>query len=264
MAYYPGYYYRTAPQHIGDYYSQSLFGAPRTWPHDFDPYADSYYEYDHDDHVNERLQPLSPSHHRSHPTRNPYNNNPPSSSPPRSSPPPETQPPAASPSPSYLRFSSTPSKTLSEPTRKLLILDLNGTLLLRSPRPPKSSRGQRHQHPAPRRVMPRPYLAVFRAYLFAPQTRAWLDVMVWSSAQPHSVGDMVLHAFGNDRDKLLATWARDTLGLTEDHYRASFPLHNPFLPMPQMIKNHHPLSGIRDPKSIPHDFLYSFFLSLTT
>ena len=172
MAYYPGYYYRTAPQHIGDYYSQSLFGAPRTWPHDFDPYADSYYGYDHD-HVNERSQPLSPTHYRSHPTRNAYNNNPPSSSPPRSSPPPETQPPAASPSPSpsYLRFSSTPSKTLTEPTRKLLILDLNGTLLLRSPRAPKSYHGRRHQHPAP-------------------LTRAWLDVMVWSSAQPHSVEDM--------------------------------------------------------------------------
>jgi hypothetical protein len=95
---------------------------------------------------------------------------------------------------------------------------------------PKPSRNRRHQHPAPRRVMPRAYLTAFRAYLFALQTRAWLDVMVWSSAQPHSVEDMMLDTFGRDRDKFLAIWAWDTFGLTEDHYRASFPLHNPLPP----------------------------------
>jgi hypothetical protein len=156
--------------------------------------------------------------------------------------PPPSPPPPTRPSPSYLEFSSTPSITSSEPTRKLLVLDLNGTLLLRSPRPPKSSRGKYQPHPAPRRVMRRPYLTALRAYLFAPQTRAWLDVMVWSSAQPHSVEDMVLHALGDDRERLIALWARDTLGLPEDHYRASFP--SPFLPMIKTI--HHPLSGIRD------------------
>jgi hypothetical protein len=40
--------------------------------------------------------------------------------------------------------------------------------------------------------MHHPYLTAFRAYLFAPRTRAWIDVMVWSSAQPHSVEDMML------------------------------------------------------------------------
>jgi hypothetical protein len=70
--------------------------------------------------------------------------------------------------------------------------------------------------------MRRPYLTALRAYLFAPQTRAWLDVMVWSSAQPHSVEDMVWHALGDYREELVAIWARDTLGLAED-YRASFP-----------------------------------------
>jgi hypothetical protein len=116
--------------------------------------------------------------------------------------------------------------------RKLLILDLNGTLLLRSLRAPKSYRGRRHQHPAPRRVMPRAYLTAFRAYLFAPRTRAWLDVMVWSSAQPHSVEDMMLDTFGRDRDKFLAIWARDTLGLTEDRHRCVRPSLStiPFLP----------------------------------
>ncbi|KAI9451518.1 hypothetical protein BJY52DRAFT_1351994 [Lactarius psammicola] len=125
------------------------------------------------------------------------------------------------PSESYIAFSRTPSTTLSSPTRKLLVLDLNGTLLLRSPRPPRSARGQYHMGPAPRRVMPRPYLPALRAYFFAPRTRAWLDVMVWSSAQPHSVDDMLLHTFGKDRAELVAVWARDTLGLAEDHYLAS-------------------------------------------
>ena len=154
--------------------------------------------------------------------------NPPSSSPPPSLAPPHSDdysgqsPPPDGPSPSYLELASTPSKSLSEPPRKLLILDLNGTLLLRSLRASKSYRGRRHQHPAPRRVMPRAYLTAFRAYLFAPRTRAWLDVMVWSSAQPHSVEDMMLDTFGRDRTKFLAIWARDTLGLTEDHYRACF------------------------------------------
>ncbi|KAH9955667.1 hypothetical protein BC827DRAFT_1140825 [Russula dissimulans] len=45
--------------------------------------------------------------------------------------------------------------------------------------------------------------------------------MVWSSAQPHSVEDMVLHAFGKDRTWLVAIWARDTLGLEEGHYHSN-------------------------------------------
>ena len=171
--------------------------------------------------------------HRSHFSSIPSSSSPPhghslSMAPPaRSATPPPSPPPPTRPSPSYLEFASTPSLTSSEPTRKLLVLDLNGTLLLRSPRPPKSSRSKYQPHPAPRRVMRRPYLTALRAYLFAPQTRAWLDVMVWSSAQPHSVEDMVLHALGDDRERLVALWARDTLGLTEDHYRASF--RSPFL-----------------------------------
>lgn len=172
-------------KHTSDYYSRSFFS---TLPHRDDRLHRSSFPYDHST---------------------------------RSSPSPPPAAPSTSPSPSYLDLASKPSKTLPEPTRKLLILDLNGTLLLRSPRPPKSGRGHYSQaHPAPRRVMPRPYLTALRAYLFAPQTRAWLDVMVWSSAQPHSVEDMVLHTLGDDRERLVAIWARDTLGLEQDHYRA--------------------------------------------
>jgi len=44
--------------------------------------------------------------------------------------------------------------------------------------------------------------------------------MVWSSAQPHSVEDMVETVFGEYRDRLKAIWARDTFGLTAAEYAA--------------------------------------------
>lgn len=216
------YYYYNNP--LEQFYSRGLFGPPL-------PSNNDYY--------NEL--PIHP-----YTTRSPSNGYHFSSLPlPGSSSPPEehyspstglrarsiTPPPSSSPSPSYIELASMPSETLSEPTRKLLVLDLNGTLLLRSPRPPKTSRGHYHPQPSPRRVMRRPYLTALRAYLFASQTQAWLDVMVWSSAQPHSVEDMVLHAIGDDRESLVAVWARDTLGLGEDLYRASFPS-----PFPSVIK----------------------------
>ena len=51
--------------------------------------------------------------------------------------------------------------------------------------------------------------------------------MVWSSAQPHSVADMVERCFAERKEELVAVWARDTLGLDEQAYSAfsflSFP-----------------------------------------
>ena len=144
---------------------------------------------------------------------------------------PVTPPPPRSPSPTYLKIADGSPQKLSSATdeRKLLILDLNGTLVHRSAiartkkgvpvPPPRDSDGR--LLPRLRPVHPRPYMATFRSYLFAPETRAWLDVMVWSSAQPHSVEDMVAKSFESDKEKLLAIWARDTLGLAEDHYRTN-------------------------------------------
>ncbi|KAI9059463.1 hypothetical protein FKP32DRAFT_1634503 [Trametes sanguinea] len=141
-----------------------------------------------------------------------------------------TPPPPRSPSPSYLAVAKQAPSRISEPSevRKLLILDLNGTLLHRSPHVPRPKNRHNNEErardeqgnwlPRLRPVHPRPYMRAFRSYLFAPQTRKWLDVMVWSSAQPHSVGDMVDKCFGEDKDQLLAVWARDTLGLSNDHY----------------------------------------------
>ncbi|OJT07235.1 hypothetical protein TRAPUB_1912 [Trametes pubescens] len=143
-----------------------------------------------------------------------------------------TPPPIRPPSPTYLSLAAQAPLRIGEPSasKKLLVLDLNGTLLHRSPHNPRpKTRHQQPQEDRPRDeqgnwlprlrpVHPRPYMRAFRSYLFAPQTSAWLDVMVWSSAQPHSVGDMVDRCFGEEKEKLLVIWARDTLGLSSDHY----------------------------------------------
>ncbi|EAU81625.2 phosphoprotein phosphatase [Coprinopsis cinerea okayama7 len=142
-------------------------------------------------------------------------------SPPRRSPtppPPPIQP--REPSKEYLSISAEPSSKLETPSsqRKLLILDLNGTLVYRSPHQRRSVYQQPHHVPRPlRSVHPRPYLSSFKEYLFHPRVTEWLDTMVWSSAQPHSVDDMVGKTFGS-KDGLKAVWARDTLGLTPEQY----------------------------------------------
>lgn len=43
--------------------------------------------------------------------------------------------------------------------------------------------------------------------------------MVWSSAQPHSVDDMVDKVFGVTKNELKAVWNRKSLGLSEAEYR---------------------------------------------
>ena len=101
------------------------------------------------------------------------------------------------PTESYMQLSLQSSLPLADPTasRKLLVLDLNGTLLLRSAH--SGRRGappfpfSRLHQPALRTIYPRPYLPSFCAYIFHPTTLQWLDTMVWSSAQPHSVNDML-------------------------------------------------------------------------
>ncbi|CCM00301.1 uncharacterized protein FIBRA_02331 [Fibroporia radiculosa] len=131
--------------------------------------------------------------------------------------------PPVSPTPSYYALSMQSPAHIPDPasSRKLLILDLNGTLVHRAPR---ALRSQPTESGGPvqrlRPVHPRPYMPAFRAYLFAPETKTWLDVMVWSSAQPHSVADMVDKCFGEHKTELVAVWARDTLGLSANHYSA--------------------------------------------
>lgn len=141
---------------------------------------------------------------------------------------PVTPPPPQTPSPEYMSIASQEPEHLSEElvslSRKLLILDLNGTLLHRGTPIARGDKKEVSVDSTPRlrkrAVHPRPYMPSFRWYLFAPSTKRWLDVMVWSSAQPHSVNDMVNKTFGEDQDELVAIWARDTLGLSEEQYSA--------------------------------------------
>ena len=123
----------------------------------------------------------------------------------------------------YLSSSRIPSSIITDPTshRKLLVLDLNGTLIHR----PKLRPGQKHSTANLRPAHPRPYMPSLCRYIDHPKTKSWLDVMVWSSAQPHSVEDMVKKAFsGLSEEHFLAVWARDTFGLTPEKYRMSHSL----------------------------------------
>ncbi|KAF8193750.1 phosphoprotein phosphatase [Pholiota molesta] len=158
--------------------------------------------------------------------------------------PPSPPPPPkrTEPTKEYIAVSLKPSPRIAEPSqaRKLIVLDLNGSLVLRSAHsrrvPPPRGRGApsssdpyadpTQQRPL-RTVHRRPYLASFAAYVLHEQTKKWLDTMVWSSAQPHSVADMVEHCFGNRVSELKAVWARDTLGLTaDDYHKKSLTLKN--------------------------------------
>ncbi|TRM65699.1 hypothetical protein BD626DRAFT_627728 [Schizophyllum amplum] len=129
----------------------------------------------------------------------------------------------SSPSPDYMSLASRPSTLVHDPTcsRKLLILDLNGSLLVRAKyRTPTVVTGQPWTAPPTRlrKVHRRPYLQSFQDYVFHPATCTWLDTMVWSSAQPHSVHDMVDSCFGHAQKNFVAIWARDTLGLKDYEY----------------------------------------------
>ena len=139
-------------------------------------------------------------------------------------------PPPQGPSSEYILTSNDPSHLLTDPasSRKLLVLDLNGTLLHRSPRSGKSVprypiSGQESFQPRLRPVHPRPYLPSFKSYIFHPSNKEWLDVMVWSSAQPHSVQDMVNKCFYDEKRHFVAVWARDTLGLPPHLYSTAIP-----------------------------------------
>ncbi|KAK0223384.1 hypothetical protein IW262DRAFT_822612 [Armillaria fumosa] len=125
----------------------------------------------------------------------------------------------------YLELSQQPSTHIDDPSssRKLLILDLNGTLLYREgkpqgPRRYRRDRANRSSEPQHRVAHPRPYMESFRQYLFHPKTLEWLDTMVWSSAQPFNVDHMVDQCFKEEKGKLITVWARDTLGLTSAQY----------------------------------------------
>ncbi|KAH8102330.1 hypothetical protein DFH11DRAFT_1735764 [Phellopilus nigrolimitatus] len=80
--------------------------------------------------------------------------------------------------------------------RKLVILDLNGTLLVRT------ARGVPH---------PRPYMPALRDFRFTPRTRAWVRCCFFDAL----FGVPLAGTAACDADEgFVAVWARDTLGLS--------------------------------------------------
>ncbi|CAO3620884.1 unnamed protein product [Mucor fragilis] len=99
----------------------------------------------------------------------------------------------------YLDTVNIESIKLKNPlTNQLLILDLNGTLVSRV-RNNKS-------------MYVRPYSQKFLDYVFEN-----FNVMLWSSAQPHSVHNMS-RLFGKHKEKLSVIWDRTSFGLTKSDY----------------------------------------------
>lgn len=111
--------------------------------------------------------------------------------------------PKRKPTETYLALSEQPSKELpaTEAPKKLLILDLNGTLVSRT--------RFRTRHNG---MYVRPYQDEFLDYVFDN-----FCVMVWSSAQPHSVNSMCA-LFEQYRKQLTLTWDRTTFGLSKSAY----------------------------------------------
>ncbi|KAG8901183.1 hypothetical protein FRB99_005492 [Tulasnella sp. 403] len=112
----------------------------------------------------------------------------------------------ASPSKKYMNASLQASITASlhGNTPKLVVLDLNGTLVFRK----RSNKG--------RQIHPRPYVSPFVSYIMHQESP--FRAMIWSSARPENVDKMVKEVFGERSSALEAVWARDTLGLTEEQY----------------------------------------------
>ncbi|SRR5258706_5612047 len=95
--------------------------------------------------------------------------------------------------------------------RLLLVLDLNGTIVLRS------NSGST--------VFYRPYLRTFLHYLSVASrdpkisSLSATEVAIWSSAQPRSVEKIVKDVFGPS-SLLLAIWDRTHLGLSKKDFSA--------------------------------------------
>jgi hypothetical protein len=103
--------------------------------------------------------------------------------------------PHPKPSRSYLERANLPPRRLSSPRKLLIVLDLNGTLLLRV------GRGSNYT--------PRPHVPEFLAYCLEHHA-----LIIWSSARPHNVTAMVAQLFTPEQHaKLVKIWSRDHLRL---------------------------------------------------
>jgi hypothetical protein len=137
--------------------------------------------------------------------------------------------------------------------RKLVVLDLNGALIVRS------ERTTHYVAQAQRKVFPRPFLNCFLDFMMSPISKKEktqeqtarpvrmrpFEVFIWSSAQPKSIWDMISSTFGHWADaisvkrptraralegieqetspekkegKVLGIWSRADMGLTHAEY----------------------------------------------
>lgn len=99
------------------------------------------------------------------------------------------------PSQEYKDGANLPPRRLTSPKKLLIVLDLNGTLLVRS------NSGSTYT--------PRPHVHKFLDYCLEHH-----KLVVWSSARPHNVKAMVAHLFNaKNHAKLVEVWHRDHLRL---------------------------------------------------
>jgi hypothetical protein len=115
--------------------------------------------------------------------------------------------PHPKPSTAYLEQANRPPRQLySSPKKLLIVLDLNGTLLLRS------NRGSNYT--------PRPHVPEFLAYCLEHHA-----LIIWSSARPHNVKAMVAQLFTPEQHaKLVQIWSRDHLRLGK-HFEAKVQVY---------------------------------------
>lgn len=108
------------------------------------------------------------------------------------------------PSNAYIRQALIPPRTAPEPRHILVIIDLNGALIHR-----------------PDRKRPALYIARNSTDLFIDYLFSRFQVMVWSAARPNNVDMMCKQLFpGKSRQKLVAEWGRDRMGLSPADYNA--------------------------------------------
>jgi hypothetical protein len=133
--------------------------------------------------------------------------------------------PAPQPTELYLNQASEEPAPIDSPGHILVILDLNGTVLHRPNRNAKT-------------MIARPYLNPFLRYLFQN-----FKVMVWSSAKPANVKSLVEQSLDKDlRSMLVATWARDTFGLSATNFNQNVQVYKNLrlIWSRDQIQQHHP------------------------
>ncbi|KAH7073954.1 HAD-like domain-containing protein [Paraphoma chrysanthemicola] len=133
--------------------------------------------------------------------------------------------PAPQPTDLYLDQAAGEPSAADTPGDLLVILDLNGTVLFR---PNKNAKT----------MIARPYLKPFLRYLFQN-----FKVMVWSSAKPANVKSLVEQSLDKDlRSILVATWARDTFGLSATNFNQNVQVYKNLrlIWSRDQIQQHHP------------------------